>query len=255
MIVSANGLSLRCERSGRKGSPAILFIHGLAASLDVWRLQATILADRFDVVRYDLRSHGGSEAVDRPCTRSDLAADAIAVLDALGIDSAFLVGHSAGGVIAMHAALEHPERVRGLVLVGTASECNDKTAAWYRSTAEKARREGGEVALAAMGMRRDGAAVPDGAGLAELALAMSTLNSEPLTERLRGLRMPTLIIVGDKDFLGVGGSVILSRAIAGSELEIVTGRGHGIYIEDPEWLAERLTRFVDGVAARPERSA
>ena len=253
MIVSANGLSHRCERSGRKSSPAVLFIHGLAASLDVWRSQASLLGEGFDVVRYDLRSHGGSEPVRRRCTRSELAADAIGVLDALGIESAFFVGHSAGGVIAMHAALEHPKRVRGVVLVGTASECNDKTAAWYRRTAEKARNEGGEVALEAMGMRREGAPVPDGGGLAELALAMSTLNSEPLTERLQGLRTPTLIIVGDKDFLGVGGSVILSRAIVASELEIVAGRGHGIYLEDPEWFAARLARFFERVDGEPER--
>jgi pimeloyl-ACP methyl ester carboxylesterase len=79
---------------------------------------------------------------------------------------------------------------------------------------------------------------------------MCTLNREPLTERMRSLSMPTLIVVGEKDFLGAGGSVILSRAVAGSELEIVPGRGHGIYLEDPDWFAERLRRFFDGVLAR-----
>jgi pimeloyl-ACP methyl ester carboxylesterase len=54
-----------------------------------------------------------------------------------------------------------------------------------------------------------------------------------------------LIIVGEKDFLGVGGSVILSRAIRGSELEIVPARGHGIYIEDPDWFAARLRGFFE----------
>ncbi|RMF23023.1 MAG: hypothetical protein D6760_06230 [Deltaproteobacteria bacterium] len=53
-----------------------------------------------------------------------------------------------------------------------------------------------------------------------------------------------LIIVGERDFLGVGGSVILHRAIACSELEIVPGRGHGVYLEDPDWFAERLRRFL-----------
>jgi pimeloyl-ACP methyl ester carboxylesterase len=232
---------------GPNGAPAVAFVHGLGASSAVWQGQASRLYDRFRVVRYDLRSHGSSRAVDQPCSRSDLATELIEVLDAATVERAFIVGHSAGGVIAMHTALEHPDRVLGLVLVGTASECNDKTAAWYEQTAATARERGGAEAVRAMGLRSRGASDPDGRGFAHLALAMRTLNSEPLTERLRGLQVPTLIIVGEKDFLGVGGSVILSRAIAGSELEIVAGRGHGIYLEDPEWFAARVTRFFERV--------
>ena len=76
---------------------------------------------------------------------------------------------------------------------------------------------------------------------------LAGLNDRPLTERLRSLDVPTLIVVGENDFLGVGGSVILSRALAGSELEIVAGRGHGIYIEDPDGFAKRLAGFVAGL--------
>jgi pimeloyl-ACP methyl ester carboxylesterase len=245
MNARTSALNLHSIVEGPADRPAVVFVHGLAASSRVWQGQAERLRDTYRIVRSDLRAHGESESTSAPCTRSDLAADLARVLDGLAIDRAFVVGHSAGGVIAMHAALEHPERVRGLVLVGTASECNDKTAAWYQSTARIAREEGGAKAVKAMGLRSDGAPVPDGAGFAELALAMCTLNREPLTERLRELNTPTLIIVGEKDFLGVGGSVILSRAIRGSELEIVPGRGHGIYIEDPDWFAARLRGFFE----------
>src|SRR3569832_134516 len=104
-----------------------------------------------------------------------------------------------------------------------------------------------------MGMKPERSPVPDGLGLAPVIEAMRTLNTDPLTSALRSVAVPTLIIVGDKDFLGVGGSVILSRTLAGSELEIVSGRGHGIYLEDPDWFAERLgsilTRHLgDGAA-------
>jgi pimeloyl-ACP methyl ester carboxylesterase len=245
--IRANGLSLSCEVDGADGAPVVVFIHGLAASGSVWKGQAERLRDRFRVVRYDLRAHGDSESLDEPCTRSDLATDLIGVVDALCIERAFLVGHSAGGVIAMQAAVEHPARVCGLVLVGTASECNDKTAAWYEQTAEKSRTEGGAAAVKAMGIRNSDAPVPEGRGFAHVTLAMRTLNADPLTERLRALSIPTLILVGDKDFLGVGGSVILSRAIAGSEIEIVEGRGHGLYIEDPDWFASRVSDFFDRV--------
>jgi pimeloyl-ACP methyl ester carboxylesterase len=241
----ANGVSLHYEITGPANAPVVVFIHGLAASLEVWKGQAERLGDRFRVLRYDLRSHGGSEAIDRPCTRSDLASDLVALLDAVGVERAALVGHSAGGVIAMQTAVEHPERVAALVLVGTASECNDKTAAWYERSAETARREGGDAARKVMGLRSDAGPSPDGPGCAQVTLAMRTLNREPLTQSLRRVTVPALILVGEKDFLGAGGSVILSRTIEGSELEIVAGRGHGVYLEDPDWFAERLAGFLD----------
>ena len=145
MIVHANGLDLRCEVTGPSDAETVVFIHGLAASADIWSGQAERLSDRFRTICYDLRSHGRSQAVVKPCTRSELAGDLIALLDALEIDRAVVVGHSGGGVVAMQSAVEHPERIRALVLVGTASECNDATAKWYLETAEKARQSGGEV--------------------------------------------------------------------------------------------------------------
>ncbi|RMF21321.1 MAG: alpha/beta fold hydrolase, partial [Deltaproteobacteria bacterium] len=212
-IVKPGPAGLRYRIEGAAGNVVVTFVHGLAATLDVWEGQARRLADDYRVLRYDLRSHGGSEAADVPCTRSDLAAELVGLLDALGIERSVIVGHSAGGVIAMQAAVDHPARGAGLVLVGTASECNDKTAAWYEKTAAKARESGGAAALRAMGMP-EGSPAPDGPGFGHLALAMRSLNADPLTERLRSLDVPVLIIVGERDFLGVGGSVILHRAIA-----------------------------------------
>jgi 3-oxoadipate enol-lactonase len=227
----------------------VVFVHGLAATADVWREQAERLKLAYRVVRYDLRSHGASDPADLPCTRSDLASDLVAVLDCIGIESAVLVGHSAGGVVAMQTALDHPGRVSGLVLVGTASECNAKTADWYERTAATARQQGGVAAVEAMGLRGRTAVAPDGPGFAWVALAMRSLHEDPLTSRLEEIRVPTLVLVGERDFLGVGGSVILSRSIQGSQLEILPGRGHGIYLEDPQGFAERLVRFLAALEA------
>lgn len=155
----------------------------------------------------------------------------------------------------MQTAVDFPSRVSGLVLVGTASACNDRTAEWYAATAERARREGGEAAMKAMGVRDAGTRAPEGRTFAHVALAMRSLNGNPLTERLRLVRLPTLIIVGEKDFLGVGGSVILSRAIEGAELEIRAGRGHGVYLEEPDWFAERLAAFVSSRVLAPSGCA
>lgn len=244
MQVRVGALDIRCELAGPESAPVVTFVHGLAASLEVWAGQAERLSDRFRVLRYDLRAHGGTTSIDAPCSRHDLAADLAGLLDALGIAKTALVGHSAGGVVVQQAAVDFPSRVSALGFIGTASECNDRTAAWYSKCIELARTEGGAAVMKAMGMKPERGPVPDGPGMAPVIEAMRTLNTDPLTKALAAVKAPTLILVGDKDFLGVGGSVILSRTVAGSELEIVPGRGHGIYLEDPDWFAGRLGAFL-----------
>ncbi len=236
---------VRYDLSGPEGAPVVVFVHGLAASLEAWAGQAERLAGRYRVLRYDLRCHGETSALDEPCSRHELAADLAALLDALGIERAAVVGHSAGGVIAQQFAVDHPSRLLALGLIGTASECNEKTDAWYAKCIGVARSEGGEAVMKAMGMKPGRTPAPDGPGMANVIGAMRTLHGDPLTTALRSVTAPTLILVGEKDFLGAGGSVILSRTIAGSELEICAGRGHGLYLEDPDWFAARLGGFLD----------
>lgn len=244
MRTRVGAFDVHYELNGPADAPVVTFIHGLAASLDIWAGQAERLAGRFRVLRYDLRAHGATSSVEQPCSRHDLAADLAGLLDALGIGRSAVVGHSAGGVVAQQAAIDHPSRVSALGLIGTASECNDKTAAWYAGCIDVALGEGGAAVMKKMGMKPERGPVPDGRGMAPVIEAMRTLNADPLTVPLRAVDVPTLILVGDRDFLGVGGSVILSRTIAGSELEIVAGRGHGIYLEDPDWFARRVGDFL-----------
>lgn len=238
-------LDVRYVLSGPADGPVVTFVHGLVASLEHWADQAAFLnAKGFRVLRYDLRAHGSTTPLLEPCSRHDLAADLVGLLDAAGIARTAVVGHSAGGVIAQQAALDFPGRVSALCLVGTSSACNDRAAAWYAQCIETARDQGGAALMELMGTNPKRAMVPDGKGIVPVIEAMRSLNTDPLTPRLGEIRVPTLIIVGDNDLLGVGGSVILSRNIAGSELEIVPGRGHGIYYEDPQWFSTRLGEFL-----------
>src|SRR5262245_10831271 len=99
------------------GEPLVL-THGLGSNQAFWYFRiAPRLAARYRVTLYDLRGHGGSEGPDSGYTTRDLAGDLEALMDALGIASVHLVGHSFGGAVSLHFAALHPGRVRSLTLV------------------------------------------------------------------------------------------------------------------------------------------
>jgi 3-oxoadipate enol-lactonase len=226
------------------GSHTIVLTHGLAGSGSLWREQVRGLSAEFRVVTWDLRGHGQSGATTDAFTLTDLAEDLGAVLDDVGIDRAVVLGHSAGGVIAMRFALDHPDRVAALILVGTAGQCNQRAADFYEQLASQAIESGMESVHRNLGLAAEGATAGDPLTFAGVARCMANLLNEPLTPEVERIRCPTLIIVGDKDFIGAGGSVTLSRRIPGSRLEIIPERGHGIFLEDPEGFNAMVTAFV-----------
>ena len=122
--MSVNGVDLCVDAIGDRRDPAILLISGAGVAMDWWedefchRLAA---GGRF-VIRYDGRDTGQSvtyPAGDPRYTVTDLAADAVGVLDALGLPGAHLVGISMGGALAQRVAVDHPDRVNSLVLIST----------------------------------------------------------------------------------------------------------------------------------------
>jgi 3-oxoadipate enol-lactonase len=242
--LARDGWDLHYDVAGT-GEDVVVFTHGLAASGATWSAQVEALAPYYRVVTWDLRAHARSGSSDEPCTPAVLGADLAAVAREVGGGRpVHAVGHSAGGVVAMRFALDHPALVRSLVLVGTASEANARAQAFYESLAETAERDGTAAVVRRLGTRDETIPDPEPRGFARVARAMGSLHAAPFTAELAALRCPTLIIVGGKDFLGVGGSVIMSRRIAGSRLEIVPERGHPIFREDPAGFNRLLLDFL-----------
>lgn len=231
------------------GPLTVVLTHGLAASEATWAGQVPALAQHHRVLTWDLRGHGRSDAAPAPCTVGDLATDLRHVLEVAGVERAVVLGHSAGGVVAMQFALDHPQRTAGLVLVGTASECNTRARQFYEDLAAIAEERGMEAVQRRLGVSAEQAsqAPTDPATFAHVARAMASLNVAPLTSRLGEIRCPAQMIVGEKDFLGAGGSVILHRNIAGSRLAIVPERGHGIFLEDPASFNALVLDFLASV--------
>jgi pimeloyl-ACP methyl ester carboxylesterase len=114
--IVANGLSFHYQQAGE--GPDVVLIHGVTGDLSVWFLCQAIgvLGRSFRVTAYDLRGHGYSDVPPSGYTSAEQAGDTIAIMDALGIARAMLVGHSFGGVIAMHAAVLYPDRIEAVVL-------------------------------------------------------------------------------------------------------------------------------------------
>lgn len=123
-IVPVDGVELCTEAFGDPGDPAILLIGGMSSPMDWWEdgFCERLAAGRRYVVRYDFRDTGRSTTYPpgKPgYTGADLRTDAVALLDALGIRKAHLVGVSMGGAIAQCVAVEHPDRISSLTLIGT----------------------------------------------------------------------------------------------------------------------------------------
>lgn len=101
--------------------PDVVLVHGFTSNLAMWLFSGIVasLAERFRVTAYDLRGHGASSAPPTGYSSDVLADDLAELHERLGLKPAWLVGHSLGGVVAMHAALVHPDRVSGVVLSDT----------------------------------------------------------------------------------------------------------------------------------------
>lgn len=111
----ARGLRFHYQQAG--AGPDVVLVHGVTGDLSIWYLCKAIqtLSARYRVTAFDLRGHGYSDAPPDGYTSADHAADLFALMDLLGIEKTTVVGHSFGGVVAMHAAVLAPERIEAVV--------------------------------------------------------------------------------------------------------------------------------------------
>jgi 3-oxoadipate enol-lactonase len=213
-MLQRSGGSIHYEVSGRNHAPALVLLHPLGASLGTWQPQLAECERFFRVIRIDLRGHGKSRLDEGPtgsCSMADLAADALAVLDALHIERAHWCGVSIGGVIALQVAVMAPRRVGRLVLANTAA-CFPPAEAWDERI-ETARSHGLEPLQASVPERwfsaafreREAATV---AGIVDLFAttqvrgyieACSALRDVDLMARLGEVQAPTLVVAGARD--------------------------------------------------------
>jgi 3-oxoadipate enol-lactonase len=255
--VEANGLRIAYASVGA-GPPLVLLHSASSIGREDFGAQLPRLAGVFTCYLPDARGHGRTAFDARLGLRlQDLVADLEAFADALGLATFHLAGFSMGGATALAAAVRRPERIRTLVLVGTAVEREPRTSV-IRHLADVARIERQDPAWAAALARRHDPTQGPGAWRRLMpAIADFVAAQEPPTPaELRRVDAPTLLVVGDRDpVVPVVQAVGLARQLADARLFVVPDCGHEVPAQRPGLFLEGLTGFYRSTAATAARRA
>jgi 3-oxoadipate enol-lactonase len=243
-----DGTRLHYQVTGRASGPPVLLIQGLGADKHGWDLQRIALSCTHRTIAFDNRGAGRSDKPHGVYTLEQMAADAIAVLDDVGVETAHVVGASMGGAISQIVALAYPERVRSLTLVCTSCRNHE----WRRQLLSgwgAAARERGmgsmtkEAARWVIGPRSFRRLLPAIGWLGPLAFGRPRYAfanqveailaaDDTLAERLGTIEVPTMVVVGNQDILTPrGDSEELADMIPTAELVVISGAAHGLMVE------------------------
>lgn len=262
MRVPVAGGTLAYDEAG--SGPPVILLHGAFLDRGTWDPQMPVLSARHRVVRYDIRPFGESTIPEQPYRTTD---DLLALMDALKIERAHLVGHSFGGGVAIDFALAHPARVASLVLVNSgvtgasmpadeqqesmqvfvaARESEARAVeAWMTLGLWSASRERPEVRTAVERIARRNAA----------RFRMAAPPFAPITPaaigRLRDILAETLVVTGERDTPGNRSvSDRLASEIPGAQLVVIPGADHAIPLGWADELNARILAFLAGLAPR-----
>lgn len=257
----ANGIEFAYRLEGPAGAPAVVLHHPLATDLSFWDETTAGLVKDYRVLRFDARGHGASAAPVGPYGFETLAADTVGLMDAVGIRRAAFVGLSMGGMVGQYLGLLHPGRFSCLALVSTNSRVPPEMRSLWSDRVVAARRDGMgplvEASLArwlAETARRTRPDLVDRCrrmieatpveGYAGWCGAIERLD---VTDRLGGIRLPTLVVVGEEDpATPPVAARVIHEHIPGSQLSILPGVSHMLAIENPGQFLSVLTSFLAG---------
>jgi 3-oxoadipate enol-lactonase len=263
MKLKANGIEINYEIEG--DGPVVTFSHSLACNLSMWDEQARALKGRYRVLRFDTRGHGQTSAPAAAYSLEQLADDLKGLLDGLSIAATHFVGLSMGGMIGQVFALRHPAMVQSLVLCDTTSRYPSAAAPVWEERIKAVGAKGMEPMVAPTlerwftapfrARRQDlmdkvGAMIRStpAPGYIGCCHAIPKIN---VTERLKEVRCPALVIVGEED---PGTPVEMAReihaALPAAELAILSRASHLSNLEQPVEFNRVLGGFLDKLSGR-----
>jgi 3-oxoadipate enol-lactonase len=259
MLIRANGIQMNYELSGKKEAPFALLSHSLGSSLLMWNPQRKVLESYFQVLRYDIRGHGKTEAPPGAYTLELLGEDAVALLDVLEIEKVHWIGLSMGGMIGQSVSLNYPRRLKSLALCDTAAAIAPEAQPLWQERIDAVREKGVASQLEPTMerwftssflklnpymlevIRNEFLATP-AQGYLGCIYAIRKLN---YLDRLSEIKIPTLIMVGEDDpGTPVSASEAMHQVIPNSKLVIIKSARHLSNVEQPEVFNTNLITFL-----------
>jgi len=270
-IAAGDGVTLHAEVTG--DGAALLFIHEFAGDHRSWEPQVRFFSGSYRCITYAARGYPPSDVPADPAAYSQqrAVADAVAVLDGLGVDRAHVAGLSMGGFTALHLVLRHPGRVASAVVAGTGYGAQPERAEAFRAESEAIaaafETEGAERVAAryAVGPARVQFQNKNPRGWAEFAAALAGHSAAGAAQTMRGVqaarpslyhlreelarvRTPVLLVAGDEDEGCLEPALMLKRTISSAGLAILPRTGHTANLEEPDVFNHLVDRFLAAVA-------
>ncbi|MCS6994322.1 MAG: alpha/beta hydrolase [Anaerolineales bacterium] len=272
-FIPVGELTVHYKQMG-SGEPVFILLHGFGASTFSWREVMAPFAELGRVIAYDRPAFGltsrpmpGEWKGQNPYSPESQAAIVIGLMDALGVDTAWLVGNSAGGTVSVYTALTYPQRISGLILVDAAIYTGGGSPGWVRPllATPQMRRIGPllarQIATSGNDFIRsafhdpslvtpevlEGYRKPLRAHNWDRALWELTSASRPLglAERLNELNLPVLVITGDDDrIVPTEQSIRLANEIPGAALAVIPNAGHLPHEEKPAEFMQAVREFL-----------
>ena len=268
---------------GPPRAPGLLLHHGLASSQHIWDLMLGRLAGSFRVVTYDARGHGHSGKPSSGYGFESVVADALAVIQATGLATPVMAGHSWGAMVALELAAAHPRAIAGAVLVDGGVTTLGRSMDWptakqrlapphlkglpvdefrsmirtFSADALDLTPEVEGIVLSVMRVRRDGTIAPYLSRTNHFRILRAIWEQDPVAH-YRGLQVPTLAIVAHEPGAdGADDPWTVAKREAAAEVRAAAGDGpvtvswmrgiHDLPLQHPDALAGRIERFADGV--------
>jgi 3-oxoadipate enol-lactonase len=262
MKAKVNGIETNYEIHGSEGAPWLTFSHSLASSLRMWDGQIAEFKDRFRILAYDTRGHGGSEAPQGPYTLDMLAEDLRQLLEHLKIKRTGFVGLSLGGMIGQVLALTDPGAFDRVVLADTGHTQTPETRKQWEERVQTAQTKGmqplveptlgrwftepfrkskPEVVKKIADLIQS-TPVPGYVGCCQ---AISNLNT---TARLKEIRHPVLAITGEQD-AAAPGTRYIGENVPGAKTVVIPNAAHIANIEQAEAFNRALREFLSSPAS------
>lgn len=256
-VITVNHKQVHIQELNKGAEQTVVLIHGMFSNLSIYYFNiAPVLAKKFHVVMYDLKSHGMSERFTDGYDLESMSSDLLALMDFLKLEKVHLAGYSFGGLIALKTALKAPDRVSRLVVMEAPDPQDEKA----RNIIDEYSKEFLEHYVAnftdttkvQMGKRQ----MEKNHRMYEFLFEKTSIKADMIREKhflseanVSELEVPALLLYGSESNCRATGEWLQSQ-ISRSELEFIPG-DHNIPIQEPVQIAERIVHFLSQSLSKP----